>query len=431
MKKIFKQLAVVLIFALLLTACGNGMTAMGEDLSPEHYTALGDSIATGYGVAKEDSYTELFYNYLKTDRGFSSLEYANLAVNGDDSTGLLNKLKTDERLIKSVKESDIITISIGGNNILQPIIQAVGQALNIDVSAPDYASQIQDVLSSNPESVEAVAGMLILGNLPKYLNEGISRFENEWPEIINTVRSLAPEADIFVMNIYNPLSKDDVLYNLFDTYIQKINTVINKPSPNYRTADVYNAFNEYNEDEALTKFNILKGSFDPHPTEAGHIVVFNSYRKAYEEKEKHVSHKLKRGEAVSILVKELELKADFTDNFKDVQKSSTYYEAVGIARKLGIVAGKGQNKFYPEDYLTREEAMVIFEKTMIATGKSLFRGSPQDLSDLDDASSVSSYAKESIASLYKSGIVSFGKNKIYPKEKMSYYDFMNIIYNMP
>lgn len=431
MKNVFKYVSALLILTLLLTACGSGMTAMGEDLKPEHYTALGDSIAYGYGVDRENSYPELFYNYLKTDRGYSSLEYTNLAENGDDSTDLLNKLKTDDNVIKSVKNSDIITICIGGNNILQPLIQTVAKAMSVDLSNPDYAGQIQNILSNNPESVNAVVGLLMLGNLPKYINDGITKFENEWTEIINTVKSLAPDADIFVMNIYNPLSKNDILYNLIDTYIQKLNGIIDKPSPNYRTADVYNAFKEYDKNEPLTKFNILQGSFDPHPTEAGHSVIFNSYRSAYEKKEEDVSHKLKRGEAILILVEELNLKADITENFKDVKESSPYYTAVGIAKKLGIVAGKGHNKFYPEDYLTREEAMVIFEKAIKVTGKSLFRGSSKDLSGFDDASSVSSYAKESIATLYNSGIVTFRNNKIYPKEKMSYYDFMNIIYNLP
>jgi len=44
---------------------------------------------------------------------------------------------------------------------------------------------------------------------------------------------------------------------------------------------------------------------------------------------------------VKLLIKTLGLTTDFENNFNDVSKENYYYEAVGIARKLGITTGNG------------------------------------------------------------------------------------------
>jgi len=61
----------------------------------------------------------------------------------------------------------------------------------------------------------------------------------------------------------------------------------------------------------------------------------------------------KRADFTIMIVKALGLKADFEDNFADVRKDAYYYEAVGVARALGIVKGDGKN-FNPDANITRE-----------------------------------------------------------------------------
>ncbi|MGE5485143.1 MAG: S-layer homology domain-containing protein [Ignavibacteriales bacterium] len=54
-----------------------------------------------------------------------------------------------------------------------------------------------------------------------------------------------------------------------------------------------------------------------------------------------------RADYLSLLVKTLGLTAQFYDNFDDVEKSAYYHEAIGIAKRLGIASGTGENRFNP------------------------------------------------------------------------------------
>ena len=56
------------------------------------YTALGDSLATGYTTST--GYVPTYQNYIQTDAGISVVLY-NLGQNGATSGNLLNSLKTD------------------------------------------------------------------------------------------------------------------------------------------------------------------------------------------------------------------------------------------------------------------------------------------------------------------------------------------------
>jgi len=58
--------------------------------------------------------------------------------------------------------------------------------------------------------------------------------------------------------------------------------------------------------------------------------------------------------------------ADVKSNFDDVVSSTYYYEAVGIAKSLGIATGAGNNQFLPEATITREEAAVLIDRALRA-----------------------------------------------------------------
>lgn len=51
-----------------------------------------------------------------------------------------------------------------------------------------------------------------------------------------------------------------------------------------------------------------------------------------------------RGDFLKPLIGTLGLQAEVEDNFDDVSRSDYYYEAAGIAKKLGICIGVGNNK---------------------------------------------------------------------------------------
>ena len=86
---------------------------------------------------------------------------------------------------------------------------------------------------------------------------------------------------------------------------------------------------------------------------------------------------------------------------------------------MGIAQGSN-GKFNPTAALTREDAMVLLQRTMSRTGRSIADASNSYLDRFSDGSSVSSYAKGAVAALIQAGIIQ-GDNtgRINPKGSLT------------
>ncbi|HWQ79726.1 MAG TPA: S-layer homology domain-containing protein [Anaerovoracaceae bacterium] len=96
-----------------------------------------------------------------------------------------------------------------------------------------------------------------------------------------------------------------------------------------------------------------------------------------------------------MLVRALNLQADFSGNFPDVKERDYYYDAVGIAKALGITSGKAGGLFGPKDYITRQDMVVFMDKALKAVELKLAEPAT-DLSQFTDGASVSSYAQAAV-----------------------------------
>jgi hypothetical protein len=81
------------------------------------------------------------------------------------------------------------------------------------------------------------------------------------------------------------------------------------------------------------------------------------------------NNKATRAQFTKILVKALSLKSTGSPKtFKDVKSSAWYYDSVNIASSLGIINGKTDVTFAPDDFITRAEMtkmiVLAFEKTV-------------------------------------------------------------------
>ena len=136
MKRLF---CILLSLLCLLAACTTGGPAedssAGSDSLPaetssapptRRYVALGDSIARGYGL--DDPETQA-YPALLRDRmqSYSEVEYANYAVDGQTSAGLLELLSNGGAPM--LDGADVVTVCIGANNLLGPTIGLLSEQL--------------------------------------------------------------------------------------------------------------------------------------------------------------------------------------------------------------------------------------------------------------------------------------------------------------
>lgn len=125
-----------------------------------------------------------------------------------------------------------------------------------------------------------------------------------------------------------------------------------------------------------------------------------------------------RAEFVSELVEILKLnEVNTAPNFKDVDASTAYADAIAEAAHAGLIQGYGGN-FNPERDITREEAATILAKLL--KNQALSKDATTILAGFEDGTTVSNYATESIAKLVDTGIVSVPEKKqLLPKQALT------------
>ena len=126
------------------------------------------------------------------------------------------------------------------------------------------------------------------------------------------------------------------------------------------------------------------------------------------------ANNIKRGDFILILTRMLSVNDTFTENFADVPESAYYYNAVGSAKAAGIAQGSGEN-FMPENSITRQDLITLAYRAFLAKG---YITETTDLTSLDtfgDKDSISDYAKTSMASMVKAGIIQGADGNVNPQ----------------
>lgn len=139
---------------------------------------------------------------------------------------------------------------------------------------------------------------------------------------------------------------------------------------------------------------------------------------------------ISRADFLVLLVKALKLDVKITDNFSDVSKDAYYYNAVAIAKKLGITTGTGDNKFNPKAEISRQDMMVLVVKALKIAGVDIETGSVDDLAKYKDASKISGYAQDAIATLVKEGIIQGSGNNLNPNNNLTRAEAAVVIYKI-
>jgi Lysophospholipase L1 and related esterases len=252
------------IFAALLTVCiiaSSCVVVFAADIKKtdkaavkkERFVVIGDSIATGYLLE------DLDYSYASLMAKALDLEEVNLAVNGYDSKDVLNLLRTGKAK-KAIMDASLISLSVGGNNILKYVIKQI-EAMD-DVAVEDMAE-------------------LFSPDLMKQFTAGAESFKTEFPEIIAKIKKLNPDAVIVVQTVYNPFMFIKTGMKLepatiCDIVISRINKVIKAyltENPDaFILSDVHAAFKAKAEPSYLNA-DFETFNFDPHPALDGHALI--------------------------------------------------------------------------------------------------------------------------------------------------------------
>lgn len=130
------------------------------------------------------------------------------------------------------------------------------------------------------------------------------------------------------------------------------------------------------------------------------------------------AQKVMRRDFMVMLDRAFRLPSAGSSSFSDVPTNQYYSKALASAKQMGIVSS-ADNKFRPNDGLTREDAMVMIYNTLAAIGKNPPRGTEADLARFTDNRSVSSYARNAVASLVQMGVIRGSNGQLNPKETIT------------
>ena len=264
-KSRFKVIFIITI-GIILLALPITMQAKGEVSNKvlDKYVAIGDEISIEADNDYDVSYVSLIKDFLYAIN--DNLDYSNLSEEGITSSELLNIIDKNK---KEIKDSDLITVSIGGNNILNAILRN----LNIDESI---------LQGCNEEKFDSIISQYLNSDEIKgEISNEVNKFSKDFPSIIKKIKKLAPEADIYVNTVYNPINKKCSIYDFFDEQINLINDLIVKNNSNndYKIIDCYHILNS----EEVLNFKVENGVARISPNKVGHAMMATQVISDYEE----------------------------------------------------------------------------------------------------------------------------------------------------
>lgn len=253
--------------------------AAADTVDPYSVVVLGDSISTGYGLQDSSkSYVSILEQQMNQ-------KVTNLAKDGTTSSELLQSLQGDSAMQGAVAGADVIVVTIGANDILQPV-------LNNDVVKVDDYDNIYDL--ANAIKTNQIAFQKYLrANMPTAVANANANIDS----IILQLKSTNDHAKLVFQTVYDPLSVDQDDTGLSDNALSMLSTFSNGQMYQYLNgsanggtyipvglnqnlqthaqngeiylADVYGTFLHH----AWTNVNIENA--DVHPNAAGHAAIAN------------------------------------------------------------------------------------------------------------------------------------------------------------
>ena len=306
----FKKITFIMlawIFVVIFASCTEG--EQSPEAEPNLFIALGDSVSSGYGLPYlEERHTFMFYERLK-ENGYSYIEhYLNKAVAGYTTTDLLSFLNEMDKETRNIfNMARIVTLNIGGNNILTPFTQYLSGRDDIDIEdiISEYAEVEENDAAIGRRIVDGAlavwgvvrdavtdavgTGRTIFGlftpELEAALEEGVRTFADEFGQIIEWIEVHAPRATIIVNTVYNPIPSQLLiipvaLSDRAEELILLINDIIREESEarGFLVSDIHARFARESNLMSLMRFNLnpFAGGMSVdliHPNPTGHNII--------------------------------------------------------------------------------------------------------------------------------------------------------------
>lgn len=295
MKNFKKQICALFATLMVLCIMVNQVTihvyAAESEKSVVNYVALGDSITYG-----SNSYVSKVADYL-TER-YGKCVTKNMAIDGLTSAGLVDCLTNSSNayyytMRNAIKNADVITLDIGSNDILCKAMEIYAAGFG---TTPDQMGAVGDAWVKRVQNASGLQlfmlyleAMSIARNINYEMNYGnampqtLASFETNFKKIMTVIKQLAPNAKVYIGNLYNPYvdaapiyCADYVVVDLEDfarTNISKANKIISNNANGNKVVDLYNTINS----PKYIKGDAVNCDYDPHPNAEGQKAIASKF----------------------------------------------------------------------------------------------------------------------------------------------------------
>lgn len=227
-----------------------------------------------------------------------------------------------------------------------------------------------------------------------------------------------PNAPVSISIPYTPTVEEmNDLEHITVWYINGDGNVVSVPNGRYnkdtgKVTFTTTHFGQFAVSYIIKTFDDLEGvTWAKKPIE---VLTSKGVLKGVSEKEYAPQMSITRGDFLYYLVRTLGVEAWVDENFDDISSDTYYYQEIGIAKKLGITNGTGNNKFSPDANITRQDMMVLTSNALRVAKKLENQATIIELEKYTDKSLVSDYAVSSVAALVKDNLIVGNGDKINP-----------------
>ncbi|MEK5078365.1 S-layer homology domain-containing protein [Solibacillus sp. FSL W7-1436] len=371
----FSVLLTLVLFLQLVLPLANIVQAEDESKSL-YYLALGDSLAAGmnengeigFGYADllaknyQEQKSEVIFNKGFSYPGFTTVDVLKgIEENVTKPIYDLNGVSQNNVAIKeAIQQADIITLSVGANDILKNVNRSESGEFSFDTSG--VLKSIQDV------SVN-------------------------YKKIFESIYKINPEVKMIVMGLYNPFPYIE------DPAIQKQLSLLVTTLNNSMKSIVENnggIFTEVAAQIAADAKTYLPNPQNIHLSEAGYQVVADAMLKNY----------------LDALIREEDnsegeiVKAPFTDIQNHWGK-----DYIDAAYAKGIMNGYEDGTFQPNANMTRAQVISVISKAFGLTGT--------NEAPFKDISHYAQQTQDAIAAAYEAGLIKENNGYFNPQGKIT------------
>lgn len=221
-------------------------------------SAIGDSLTEGIGdTTSSGGYVPLLQKDLSAEYPVDVFQAENFGKSGDRSDQILKRLKKNEDMSKSVKDADVILLTVGGNDLMQAL-------------QPKLFGKISIEKMEKPKKV--------------YLDR--------MQELYDEIRRLNPEAPIYQLGIYNPyyltFSEIPELQDIVNFWNKSSQEFVNEQDNAYFVPindDMYQGLKDgtvsLESAETTSDSGVVNGLISPedtvHPNNQGYQIIANAF----------------------------------------------------------------------------------------------------------------------------------------------------------